>query len=216
MKSKIILPRVYLLTYKTRYELCMSFVRMQEFYESPKFKGKWFSLEDFMDYWSLKHGEGSFTYPIVWNGFNLPSEAFNNWCDMFQDSRRPRENIIIEKIDKLRTSDFAKNKVKYTEKYYIIAAHEEKGDDKLEHIINHEVAHAIYYLYPEYKNSCDELLKKISKKDYNNDKKTLLDMGYSKSVINDELQAYYSDINGVLNSNVDFIENLNDFKKKIS
>ena len=49
IEGEIVLPNVYVLNFDTQYELCMSFVRMQEFYESPKFRGKTFELEEFID-----------------------------------------------------------------------------------------------------------------------------------------------------------------------
>ena len=212
IKSKIILPHVYLLTFKTRYELCMSFVRMQEFYESasPKFKGKYFTLEDYIDYWSLKHGKGSFTYPSFWNGFNIPSDVFKKWTKMFQDIR-PREENILESVGGLLMKEYGC--CQDNEKYYIIAVNEERGEEAIKETIGHETAHALYYLYPDYKKSCIDLLSGISNKKYDKDKKTLLKMGYCKAVIDDELQAYYSNENSVFTANSDFIENLSSFVK---
>ena len=53
-----VIPNVYCVTYDTQYDLCMSFVRIQEFYESPKFKGQYFTLEEYMDYWAEEFGSG--------------------------------------------------------------------------------------------------------------------------------------------------------------
>ena len=76
-----IVPNVYLMTYDTRYDLCMSFVRVQEFYESPEFKGRYFTLEEFIDWWSIKmsHIHGAFDYPARWGGFNVPGEVMLDW-----------------------------------------------------------------------------------------------------------------------------------------
>jgi len=212
IESKIILPHIYLLTFKTRYELCMSFVRMQEFYESPEFKGRYFTLEEFIDYWSLKHGKGSFTYTSVWNGFNMPSEIFQKWTKIFQDVR-PREEIVLENIGGLLMKEYGC--VRDNEKYYIIAVNKEDGRETMKDAIRHETAHALYYLYPEYKKSCDDLLKNISKKRYKSAKKVLMDMGYHNDVINDELQAYYSAQDGVISAMLpEFVMNFNIFKKQ--
>jgi hypothetical protein len=188
----------------------MSFVRMQEFYESPKFKGKYFTLEEFIDYWSLNYGKGAFTYPNAWNGFNLPGEVFESWKKKFihehNDILREREISVLTTVFELMDKDECDGK------YYIIAVNEENKVDMNE-AIEHETAHAFYYLYPEYRKSCDKLLKKLGKKQYKNDKEMLLKMGYCKKVINDELQAYYSCGSGNRFENItEFIDNFNTFK----
>ena len=77
----------------------MSFVRMQEFYESPKFKGKYFTLEQYMDYWSKEFGKGSFTYPSVWDGFNIPGKVLSDWWDRFDNDRRYKEKVEFDDIE---------------------------------------------------------------------------------------------------------------------
>lgn len=209
IKAKIILPHVYLLTFKTRYELCMSFVRIQEFYESAssKFKGKYFTLEDYIDYWSLEHGKDSFTYPSVWNGFNVPSSVFNKWIEIFHELR-PRENEVLKSVGELYREEYGSQK---DGEYYVIAVHEEKDQAAT---IKHETAHALYYLHPEYKKMCDKLLKKVPKPQYEKNRNSLLKMGYCKGVMKDELQAYYSVENGMIPTSSDFVENLNAFMEK--
>jgi hypothetical protein len=102
IKSEILIPHVYLFTFDSQYDLCMSFVRMQEFYESDsnKFRGKYFTLEKYMDYWSKKFGNGVFTYTKDWNGFNLPGKKLVEWLDVFERDQREREIILCDKIDK--------------------------------------------------------------------------------------------------------------------
>jgi len=222
IKSKIILPHIYLLTFKTQYELCMSFVRMQEFYESPsnKFRGKYFTLEEYMDYWSLEFGKGSFTYPSAWSGFNIPSSVFKEWRKVFFSNSsilaglRDREIAVVDEIDMLRSREKEMRIV--GEEYYIIAVHNQNDEvDSTKDIIAHETAHALYSLYPEYKNSCKELLKGVPKKEIKADSKALLSMGYSKETLKDELQAYYSWKNDTINVRPEFVSNFREFKKKI-
>jgi hypothetical protein len=204
----------------------MSFVRMQEFYESPKFKGKYFTLEQYMDYWSREFGKGSFTYPSVWNGFNLPGKVLADWWDRFDNDRRYREKVVLEKITDLMQKE-RKGSILFPgeirrfsdqmEKIYIIGAHKGKDSSR---IIEHELSHALYYLYPEYRKSCQKLLKGVSKKDYRDAKKELINQGYCKKVIDDELQAYFSTEitkknSDLLDSREEFVNNFSDFKEKI-
>lgn len=65
IEIKHLYPKIYCLEFDTQYNLCMSMVRIQEFYESPEFAGKYFTLEEYIDYWSKNFGDGAFTYPKV-------------------------------------------------------------------------------------------------------------------------------------------------------
>ena len=75
-------PSIFVLTFDSQYDLCMSFLRIQEFYESPVYHGRYFTLEDYMDYWSKEYGQGSFNYLDVWNGFNVPGSVIKKWIEI--------------------------------------------------------------------------------------------------------------------------------------
>ncbi|MEK7106247.1 MAG: ABC transporter ATP-binding protein, partial [Patescibacteria group bacterium] len=62
---------IYLVEAPTQYALASTFLRFQEHYESPKFRGQFFSLEEFMDWYAEEYG--NFTYYKDWTGFNIPS-----------------------------------------------------------------------------------------------------------------------------------------------
>ena len=218
IKQEIISPNIYVLTYDKQYDLCMSFVRMQEFHESPKFRNKTFTLEDFIDYWSVEFGKGSFDYPVRWNGFNLPSSTIQKWFDKIKYSDvRDREFEILEAIDTLNMIEGGERE-DIPEKYYVIGVHAESSDDTMQEVIFHESAHAMYYLNLSYKRAANKLLKNMDKKAYDKAEKKLLGMGYGKNVVKDEMQAYFStneievslkfvDLCGRTN----FIENFNKF-----
>lgn len=65
--------RLYELRFDDQHEMCMTFLRYQEFYESPRYVGRKFTLAEFMS-WYVKDQskDGSFSYPRDWGGFNLP------------------------------------------------------------------------------------------------------------------------------------------------
>jgi len=169
----------------------MSFVRMQEFYESPKFKGKYFTLEEFIDYWANNWGGGYFDYLSRWHGFNLPSNVIEAWKDVFSlrddGSFRDKEIAILNSIQKA-----VKKEKLGDSKYYVIGVHKESSLASRQEIIEHELAHAFYYLYPEYKRMVKKMLKEVPKKMFRKAKKTLLDLGYGANVLEDEMQAYFS------------------------
>ena len=222
IQEKILMPHVYLLRFKTQYDLCMSFVRMQEFYESQKFKGKYFTLEEYMDYWSKKFGKGSFTYPSAWQGFNLPGKIIWNWYEKFASiDLRDKEFNIIRCIESLLCSEYKSHDSSCKDHYdniYVIGVH--GNNNSL--TIQHELAHAMYYLNQEYRKKCKKLLKQLNLDVYEKCKKWLLNKGYCKGVIEDELQAYFSTSQGqymnvedfCMNSRKEFRDNFVEFTKK--
>ena len=83
-------------------------------------------------------------------------------------------------------------------------------------VIEHEVAHALYYLSPDYKRKVNALIKNLPKKIYNEAERKLVKMGYGKNVIKDEIQAYFS-IEGLnsFKSREEFVANIRDFKDSL-
>jgi hypothetical protein len=232
--TEIVLPGVYVIEYDTQYELCMSFVRLQEFYESqsPKIRGKYFTLEEFIDYWAKEFGNGSFDYPIRWNGFNLTSEIIDKWQENVVEYRfgpngyypvfldwkiRARERKLLEAIQDIREQDEY-----FGKKYYVIGTHTEKSKKYSEEVISHECAHALYYLYPEYKKEANKLIEKVSERDTNSALKKLIKSGYAKKVLKDEMQAYFSTesedkdlaVYKELRGRSEFAKNFNKYRQK--
>lgn len=58
IKKTMPLPGVIRLEFKNQYECCSSFMRLQEFYESPfkEIRGRFFKLDQFMDVYAKKQG----------------------------------------------------------------------------------------------------------------------------------------------------------------
>ena len=189
-KIRRVAPNVYSLTFDKRYELCMSLVRIQEFYESPSddIRGKYFTLERFIDYWSKEMGEGVFDYPAKWNGFNFPGAVLIDWMERYAchgsfggSGWRPKEievlDALLERIAKdnglscdplnLRLNGFCKDPdccddVDFKEILsgtYIIGTN--KQDKGRLASVNHELCHAFYTLYPKYRKRCMRLLKSL-------------------------------------------------------
>jgi len=211
IKTEIVLPHIYVLTFDNRYELCMSFVRMQEFYESQKFRGKYFTLEEFIDYWAKEFGHGSFNYPVLWNGFNLPDNVVRKWERCFSDNMRAKEVDILKAIyGMISEEDNAGGE------YYVIGVHAEQPDETRQKVIEHEVAHALYYLSDDYKKACNEMLKNVSANVYEKTKGKLVVAGYGKNVLMDEMQAYFSTGGAScfgIKGRKNFEKNLDRFKK---
>lgn len=174
MKLKEIYPNLIYIHYDTQYELASTFMRLQEFYESPYplIKGKYFTLEQYMDEYAKRNE--NFTYTTDWEGFNVPGHIIHKFFDKFPfDSLLKKEQDLLQYIAYYLIS---------REKFYLIGTY---GTQKLDH----EIAHGLYYLNSSYKKAMNKLID-------NNHvmiikfKQILRKMGYVKSFFNDELQAY--------------------------
>lgn len=163
-----------------QYELASSFVRLQEFYESPKdnIRGKYFTLEYFMDEYALDH-DNKFTYFQDWEGFNIPGNIVLSFFEKLNNDLRPKEKFILELLTKYIDNNDAN--------FYVIGS----IDDHLI-TLRHEYAHALYYLNEDYRCYREYMLEETSDelKTYLYDK--LAKKGYYQNMFNDEIQAYFS------------------------
>lgn len=180
MKMKRVAKGIYFFKFKNQYESTFTMMRLQEYYESPlaALRGKALRLEKFMDVYAKKYG--NFTYFTDWAGFNVPDYAVRGFEQAYYSlDMTDKEFMLLESISRIED-----------DKYYIIASH---TDDAY----NHEVAHAFYYLRPQYKKDVDALIDSLPASDLKLLKKDLLRMGYSdkKAIIYDETQAYLATSN---------------------
>lgn len=148
-------------------------VRPQVHYDNKEFKGKIFSLDEFKKYYS---GDKEFTYYYDWNGFNMPDNAIKKFLDGKFNPLSPEEKWLMDNIrDNVDTSN----------PYYILGY---SNDDKP--TVNHERAHALYYLSPEYKKEADGIVDSIPKSELGTLNEFLRVRNYHPSVYEDEMQAY--------------------------
>ena len=162
-------------------ELGETFIRFQEYYESPnkKYRNKIFTLGDVKNYYSLQYGGD--LYSELWIGFNFPSSVLVPFKQGLFDPLTSQEKELLGLL-KYRTDN-----------YYIIGAQNNST-------LRHELSHAMYGYDLKYKTEIDNLTKKNSKQ-FIKVSKYILKKGYDKSVLNDELQAYITD------NDDDFIKN---------
>jgi hypothetical protein len=152
-------------------ELGNTFLRFQEHYESPYFKGQIFTVGQVRAWYSKTYGAD--TYEKDWTGFNIPSSILKPFRDGLFDPLTPEEKALMELI-KYRHDSF-----------YIIGAQDQAT-------LRHELSHALYGYSIKYKISIDQLCHK-HKKELKKVANYILDKGYDKTVINDEIQAYVTD-----------------------
>ena len=182
MEFEKLLPHVYRLRFKKGYDTAMHFIRYQEYYESLKYCGQIFTLVDYMEWYASEYGNGIFTYPADWTGFNVPSRALIEVAE----SNIPDVNKYDIQMRALI------NTVKKEEKghpFYFIGTTEDEEDDG---VLNHEIGHALYATNEEYHSVMENLLDELPKETYTECWKILQQMHYHPSVCRDEIHAYAS------------------------
>lgn len=183
MKFKQILPHIYHIHMELCYDLAMHFWRYQEYYESPAFKGRIIPLIDFMEAYAKGEGEGVFSYPNDWSGFNVPSDILIEVSDA--------ELPDLNKYDiRMRMLINAIRKKEKDHKFYFIGT---CGDDShVDSLLDHEISHGLYHINDEYREVMDELIDAIPRKNFEAVWEGLMEMGYHAATVQDEIHAYAS------------------------
>lgn len=175
-KIKEVKPNIFAVIVKDKYDRAMLFCRVQEYYESPspKFRGKQFSIWDYMKWYDKKNGCG-FSYGADWSGFNIPIWVAKECYNHLNKLETPYDKVMDEIVQKLNSY--------YTG--YMIGA-----GNTTDETFQHEVCHALYHIDKNYKKQMDNLTEGLPKKYYDVFKNNLFKMGYASKVVKDEIQAY--------------------------
>lgn len=209
-------PNIYCVAIKDCYDRAMLFSRYQEFYESPikGIRNKYFTLEGLMKRYRDHYQKDAFTYPEDWAGYNIPSYALYGAIDKFGEKRLTEYDDIMREIVFFCEKDLKTYSKEKT--FYLLGSDNFSSD-----LMDHEMAHALYYTNPEYKKNCQKLISKIKKTDYEKLWKTLVKIGYldKKVIIDDEIQAFMStglyddlELPRFVKYEKGFINNFNNFK----
>lgn len=161
-------PGIYVLRFKTQYELTSTFLRVQEHYESPEFHGRVFSLEQYMDWYAARHG--NFTYYQDWSGFNVPSTAFAPFYAGAFDPLTHKERRLLALFAGLKG------------RFYVIGIYEGHGST-----LTHELAHALFFTDSDYRKGVREAMRSYDTRTLG---RQIAKAGYAQHVIEDETQAY--------------------------
>ena len=181
MELAEIVKDVYHVRSDTKQELGSAFLRFQEHYESPKFKGKIFTLPEFKK-WYIANSEngkktGKFTYFSDWDGFNIPSSVLKPFYEGKFDPLSRKEKAMLRTFEKVQSP-----------KFYVIGT--QIGADPS--YLDHEVAHGLYFANEEYHGEARRVLEWMDQDARGAVGKYLsnLNAGYDESVFDDETQAY--------------------------
>jgi len=159
----------------TQKELVLTFCRIQEFYESPfeNIRGKKFDFFEFVQ--AYTNDEGHFDYFHSWSGFNFPSYVFHNWRNLHTAITKPERDLL--RMIKANTD---------SRPFYVIGTL--SGGS---HAVDHEIAHAMFFLYEDYRNEVLEAINQIDPALQMIFNQRFSDMmGYGENVFADETHAY--------------------------
>jgi hypothetical protein len=157
---------IFLIRFPTQYELAATFLRIQEHYESSRFRNRVFTLEEYMDWYASQFG--GFTYFEDWSGFNVPSAAFEPFNRGQFDPLLKKEQRLLRRFRNDRPP------------FYVIGLASDQD-------LKHELAHALFFTRPDYERA---VLAAMRDYDTSALEQKLARMGYHKHVLRDEVHAY--------------------------
>ena len=168
------------LTFKKQHQMCLTLLRLQEFYEcsSSNFKNKVFDLSDFIE-WEIEQ-KGNFDYLDMTLGMNVPGNIVRKFFELYTEDKLSKKELLVKRTLEDYISD-------ENRKFYLIASYESCTDKS---ILDHEIAHALYYIDSKYKKKQLALVKKLTGNTRSKITDLFLDLRYSNSVIDDEIHAY--------------------------
>ena len=172
-----LLPRLFHAKFKGQRAMCSTFMRFQEYYESPndKFRGHYFTKAQYAKWYAEQRGE--FSYYEDWGGFNVPNNIIEAFANGTFDPLSAREKNLLAVLSSFRPKLFDKP-------FYLIATCGRAAD------IAHEVAHGLWYLNKDYKKEMECYLESFSPVFKRRFLRALGEGGYCADVLPDELQAY--------------------------
>lgn len=176
-------PKIYAVVAPDDYERAMLFCRVQEYYESPfpEFRGKDFCIFEYMNHYRKDRKLNHFSYTADWGGYNVLSGSIEQCLRGIEDwDLTPYDHEMFNIEFQIRAHQ-------KKGKFYLI------GVDSLDsRTMDHELAHGFFYTDKAYKTEILELVLSLKSSLHDDFSDYLVQMGYDKSVITDEIQAYLS------------------------
>lgn len=170
---------IFQVKFRSQEDLAKTFIRFQETFESPKFRGKYFTLSKFKHWYTSNSPDGKktgrFTFYQDWGGFNVPSYVLKPFLKGKFDPLSEEEKKLLE---------YFKNK---KGKFYIIGTY----GNRTKSVLEHEIAHALFYTNKKYKGEVLRVLHEIDSKTVHAIYHYLKESkGYHHDVWLDEVHAY--------------------------
>jgi len=174
IKKTEVLRNIFLLEFESQVDLTSTFLRFQEHYESPEFRGKIFSLNEYKDWYTKLKGD--FTYYTDWSGFNIPSYVLAPFYEGKFNPLSESEKQILELFRDV------------SQTFYIIGVYGMPDEKQMKHLLEHEIAHGLFYTEPTYKKKVLKILEKYNLEGLKDWLRSL--GGYHEEVLLDEVHAF--------------------------
>lgn len=169
---EILNGNILIVKYYDENELAEAFMRVQEHYENPDLKGKIFTGGQLKEWYKNKFGK--WDYAERWSGFNAPIKYFKPFFEGLFSPLYKTEQEFIDLVARL------KKQVRY-----VIGI--SYSDLDFDNTRKHEIAHGMFHTNLQYRKKVTKIVKSY---DNANLEKFILDMGYDKSVLIDEINSY--------------------------
>jgi hypothetical protein len=164
-------PLILHIRFKTRRALASSFMRFQESYESPYFRGKMFTRDEFLDWHKENYPDADY---FEWDGFNLPATALSAVREGgFHPLTKDEQNLF---------SFITKSSHDLT---YVIGTAENSEPNTF----FHELSHALWTLSAGYRQEIRQVISTVDLEPIYALLKNELGM-YHDSVMEDEIHAW--------------------------
>ncbi len=157
--------------YKTKYDMCNVWMRIQEHCLSTSIGHKVVSQKDIINWWKT-FPRGNVNYMHYWDGFNFPSKDVNSFLRTYK-----KEKLLIQEQKALNIL----KKIYPTSSYYVIT-----GVNNETFI--HELHHALFYLDKKYRKEITKIIRKYNVKEI--EAKLASEMAYPEDTMIDEVSAY--------------------------
>ncbi len=140
--------QIYLFLGDSPADLGRPFMRLQEFFESPSklFRRRLFSVRKFRDWYKRTQSRsGRFTYFTDFQGYNVPGDVFQAFFCLYADTLTRDEISLLKMVGET------------SKEFYVIGASADSAAT-----IDHELSHAFFYLFPEYRKFMLSMLEPYS------------------------------------------------------
>lgn len=170
MEYSWIKENILKIVYNNTFDMLKAVYRLSHYHEYPEWREKVYSVEDLDNYYRETKGDANW-WKKQWGGANLRDIDLQPFIDGKYGELTEEEQQIV---------DLVKDK----EKPYGLVVIAKSTI----HVLQHEIAHNLYYLIPEYKNKVNEIVENYSEE--LQEVKDKLKEFYDEENIIDELHAY--------------------------
>jgi hypothetical protein len=119
-----------------------------------------------------------FTYPEDWAGFNVPGKTLTALFSQGIEDTNTYDHLMKDMYNQAK-------KITGSDNFYLIGTNGNEKDT-----FEHEMCHAFYSLNKTYKSKVNSILKGLRVSVKNKVYKHLIELGYCKKLLLDELNAY--------------------------